>query len=1221
MAKDIDTNEIITDDTRGAAVNMMDDKQATAGILNGIKHAEEALKPLVKPEPIKPVDTIEPVKSVKPKEDMTVPEVNKQVDSETFDTVELDGQFSEHYKEREMARIEAEFKEKFGIKEDNAPEDPAKTQEIQKEFLSQEDRGAIVDSMDEGQKTKIAADRLKAAEESLTGLIRQEDKPVDETPTEPEPTEEERTLWESAKLFMKELGPQAVGGIADMINNTWQTARDLGNAANLPDPFTLQVTNEKGEFDLDILNKEEVAAKGGLHGVIPTTDEAETKGGEAVRAITNFVSGFIPAAKALKGAGMASMAARGITGGAITGFTAMDPNQEGVSTLLNTLPTLQNPVLGYMADKNSDNNSVWELRIKNAIEEAAFGALSEAVVGSVVKVFKAFKAVKNAPKVAKTADQIATEEATAVVAKAKAIDEIAQPVKVDLGPKEIITKTPEGKTYLNLKRINTTEDVQKVLQNAADEVDLSKVTTNKETIERSSKEYTDLTDLLGREIDRPFTASEAVAARDIMTASAENLVELAKLANNPLTTNAENLFQFKKAMAAHADIQEVVLKGRKATAQSLQSWNVQSVGKERTAQIFDILNSPVGKDAKKVAEMVQDLAEKVGPSAVSRVAKDLKPGNKVFDSMYQVWINGLLSGPKTHLANITSNLATNIMTVPERFVTAGFDMMRGAGGESMAAARGRAAGFFGGIKDGFQLMAGKTKNEALQMGTKFDTGTGAISSVGMNIKNPNSVLGKGLDYLGAAIDRPGWALAKEDNFFKGWAYRMKVNENAYSTAYSEGLKGKAFKERVAELLKNPTTGMVDDAVEFARYQTFTNKPGESTAKFMLWQQSVPGARWITPFVKTPVNIFKYGAERTPLVNFALKDVRAAFAAGGTARSEVMARMAGGGVLMAGVAALTLDGSITGSGPTNAAARRALEQTGWQPYSIKVGDKYYSYQRIEPFAMLMGFAADVTSIAGQLEEAESDNVMVAGFAAISRNMMSKTYISGMTNLITAVASGEPTVIGNYMARQAASVAPAPYSSAAREINHYFDPIKKDYNFGHDKDMLGMSGFLRQMVERYKDNIPGWGSDAAPLRDVWGEEITYNHNVCPELAAISPINVKEVDHDPVNNMIADNGIALNLPGREVMGVRLNNEEYSRYAELAGKKAKEIVDRMYKGGSFKNLSDGPEGSKAVMVKRAITKGREFAAARLYREEPDFHDRVIQSKRDKAAALRGQR
>jgi len=54
---------------------------------------------------------------------------------------------------------------------------------------------------------------------------------------------------------------------------------------------------------------------------------------------------------------------------------------------------------------------------------------------------------------------------------------------------------------------------------------------------------------------------EAIAAREIMNASAKNISELAKTATGPTATK-EGQFAFRQALAKHQDIQSIVLQGR-----------------------------------------------------------------------------------------------------------------------------------------------------------------------------------------------------------------------------------------------------------------------------------------------------------------------------------------------------------------------------------------------------------------------------------------------------------------------------------------------------------------------------------------------------------------------------------------------------------------------------------------------------------------------------------
>ena len=146
-----------------------------------------------------------------------------------------------------------------------------------------------------------------------------------------------------------------------------------------------------------------------------------------------------------------------------------------------------------------------------------------------------------------------------------------------------------------------------------------------------------------------------------------------------------------------------------------------------------------------------------------------------------------------------------------------------------------------------------------------------------------------------------------------------LNEQATKEALNEGLTGSAFKQRVADLVQNPTNPMHDVSTDFARYQTFTNETGKFAKSVNSAVQATGVGKYIVPFVRTPANILSYGFERTPLA-FVMSDVRNALKAGGTEASIAMARIAGGSMLMASVVPFVTDGKITGGGPANPGVR-------------------------------------------------------------------------------------------------------------------------------------------------------------------------------------------------------------------------------------------------------------------------------------------------------------
>src|SRR4030042_202606 len=133
----------------------------------------------------------------------------------------------------------------------------------------------------------------------------------------PKADDTERSFLESVGTFLKELPGQTTGGVFDAVNAAIDTARDLGEAAGLPN-YAVQITNEEGKFSPALLTPEEVEAKGGLStGVLPEVAPAETVAGGFTRSIANFAAGFIPAAKGLKAAGLASKIGIGMGAGAM----------------------------------------------------------------------------------------------------------------------------------------------------------------------------------------------------------------------------------------------------------------------------------------------------------------------------------------------------------------------------------------------------------------------------------------------------------------------------------------------------------------------------------------------------------------------------------------------------------------------------------------------------------------------------------------------------------------------------------------------------------------------------------------------------------------------------------------------------------------------------------------------------------------------------------------
>jgi hypothetical protein len=89
-----------------------------------------------------------------------------------------------------------------------------------------------------------------------------------------------------------------------------------------------------------------------------------------------------------------------------------------------------------------------------------------------------------------------------------------------------------------------------------------------------------------------------------------------------------------------------------------------------------------------------------------RANRFMRDGAKVRkrDMFNELWINSLLSGPRTHVVNFTSNALVSLYTLPEQALTAGIGRVLGTEGRASVRAVGRrAVGMIQGAREGLAL--------------------------------------------------------------------------------------------------------------------------------------------------------------------------------------------------------------------------------------------------------------------------------------------------------------------------------------------------------------------------------------------------------------------------------------------------------------------------------------------------------------------------------------
>jgi hypothetical protein len=183
-----------------------------------------------------------------------------------------------------------------------------------------------------------------------------------------------------------------------------------------------------------------------------------------------------------------------------------------------------------------------------------------------------------------------------------------------------------------------------------------------------------------------------------------------------------------------------------------------------------------------------------------------------------------------------------------------------------------------------------------------------------------------------------------------------------------------------------------------------------------------------------------GSPLVPLVKKWREDVKAV----GPRRALALARMGTGTMVMLTAADLAERGVITGNGPDDPGERQNLTQQGRLPYSMRIGDRWYQYNRFDPFGMTLGLVADFIEMIKRRdiepEEVDEVNEIVAGvIASIARTTLSRTYLDGISQFVDMLDKPE-AYAADYIKGFLASFA----SQGMYAIKRGVDPVVRDPN---------------------------------------------------------------------------------------------------------------------------------------------------------------------------------
>jgi hypothetical protein len=634
--------------------------------------------------------------------------------------------------------------------------------------------------------------------------------------------------------------------------------------------------------------------------------------------------------------------------------------------------------------------------------------------------------------------------------------------------------------------------------------------------------------------------------------------------------------------AVHAEVRGATAEVARAMANLRQMRKASDIGPKQFEDVVrELGNDPEAK------HLIEKLTATTDPA---RLNKELlkSPTQRALEMALELFYNSILSSPVTWVVNTASSLANVAASIPERAVAAGLGRLRqtlaevtgkkawATEGAMFVEAKAQLVGAAAGLKVGARALLAplrvakldpKAWREAYNAELQGVWGDLPVSQVdAINRKalrvevpedasKPEQWLRRAFNAMGEVIRVPSAIIKTTDDFVRVVAHESERYALAYREAemMRRAVGTKDFVEafgsdyiigsilhgtrdaRSDDIVEVLAAKYADDAGEAAAYAVFQQDPG----KIAKWLQGglaqFPALRFVLPFVKTPANLFRWGLlERTPIGALVSSDIRRQLLDPGRVGDIARARMLVGTVVVASVYDLASDTDADGRPKFITGGRRKGRFTedfdGIPPYSIKIGGKWVSYQRLDPFGMLLGLTADAVEIsrnADDVDEAGLLDVTKAAIFAVFKNGMSKTWLHGISTLVAALEDpdryGEDflkTLVGGMV----------PFSSAQRLIAGRQDEYAREA-FG--------------LIEKLEAQIPG-ARERLPIKRDWlGRPVKSKDYFGPDF--LSPVEVAKESADPVDRELARLNFGYAMPDKRLDGVKLTSAEYSRLLEL--------------------------------------------------------------------------
>lgn len=610
------------------------------------------------------------------------------------------------------------------------------------------------------------------------------------------------------------------------------------------------------------------------------------------------------------------------------------------------------------------------------------------------------------------------------------------------------------------------------------------------------------------------------------------------------------------------------------------------------------------QDVKHQAKLINTLVEQQEngmPNAASRYLGWLFKGyRKGVTAAAEYWRAQILTGVKTHIVNLSGTALQNAWDIGVIRPTA---MMLGETRRAVGKVTGKEVSDYVSYQESFAQVASSftTLNDSIRMmarafkeneGRFSATTKGAEENVGAFEDVAKFFFG---DRIGGTINDVGTGayrvLGAEDELGKAIAYRQELSALSVRQAIREGLTGETMWNRANELQNSPSEEMNAAAMAFARRATFQDEiTGPVLSKVVGATKQIihytPELQFIIPFVDTPTNLARRVFELSPYAPLT-KGIQEQWKRGGAERDIAAAKVAWAWGMFAALWYAYDAGVITGPGPEKWDVKGPLEKAGWQPNAIKLGDGYYSVDRLAPFGQafaLVGGYRDKAKYAGN--EAEFMEAVGTGVLIIADNLTDLPFLQGI-NVIMEAANGE-----YFNARKIPAgiiSGGVPFSAMLKDVENLTDPMTRTVS----QDNKAQSGVMDLAKQTTLTRLPGASFTMRPSR--YWDGTPKMPDAGRVAFTLSPLKIghtkKEVENKEINNELIKQGFGPAEPSPLVAwgGVEFSLVEldggagaiYDAYVKRVGAARVEVYGEIISSFDYQALEEnGPESKKYSLI-----------------------------------------